>query len=66
MKGKGVTMTALLAKAVAMALAQHPVVNSTCKDGKSFSYNGNINIAVAVAIDGGLITPVLQDADKVY
>ncbi|XP_062192211.1 dihydrolipoyllysine-residue acetyltransferase component 4 of pyruvate dehydrogenase complex, chloroplastic-like [Phragmites australis] len=63
-KSKGVTMTVLLAKAAAMALAQHPVVNSSCKDGKSFTYNSNINIAVAVAIDGGLITPVLQDADK--
>ncbi|KFK35062.1 hypothetical protein AALP_AA5G230000 [Arabis alpina] len=63
-KPKGVTMTALLAKAVGMALAQHPVVNASCKDGKSFSYNSNINIAVAVAINGGLITPVLPDADK--
>ncbi|KAG2301977.1 hypothetical protein Bca4012_060312 [Brassica carinata] len=63
-KPKGVTMTALLAKAVGMALAQHPVVNASCKDGKSFSYNSNINVAVAVAINGGLITPVLQDADK--
>ncbi|KAE8654468.1 Dihydrolipoyllysine-residue acetyltransferase component 5 of pyruvate dehydrogenase complex [Hibiscus syriacus] len=63
-KPKGVTMTALLAKAAAMALVQHPVVNSSCKDGKSFTYNSNVNIAVAVAINGGLITPVLQDADK--
>ncbi|KAL0463600.1 UNVERIFIED_CONTAM: pyruvate dehydrogenase complex, chloroplastic [Sesamum latifolium] len=63
-KPKGVTMTALLAKAAAMALVQHPVVNATCKDGKSFTYNSSINIAVAVAINGGLITPVLQDADK--
>ncbi|RWR95802.1 dihydrolipoyllysine-residue acetyltransferase component 4 of pyruvate dehydrogenase complex, chloroplastic [Cinnamomum micranthum f. kanehirae] len=63
-KSKGVTMTVLLAKATAMALAQHPVVNASCKDGKSFTYNSSINIAVAVAIDGGLITPVLQDADK--
>ncbi|KAI3976210.1 hypothetical protein MKX01_019156 [Papaver californicum] len=63
-KPKGVTMTALLAKAAAMTLAQHPVVNASCKDGKSFTYNTSINIAVAVAINGGLITPVLQDADK--
>ncbi|CAH9096066.1 unnamed protein product [Cuscuta epithymum] len=63
-KRKGVTMTALLAKAAAMALAQHPVVNATCQDGKSFTYNSNINIAVAVSIDGGLITSVLEDADK--
>ncbi|PIN10900.1 Dihydrolipoamide acetyltransferase [Handroanthus impetiginosus] len=64
-KSKGVTMTALLAKATALALAKHPVVNSSCRDGKSFTYNSHINIAVAVAIDGGLITPVLQDADKI-
>lgn len=63
-KPKGVTMTALLAKATALALVQHPVVNAACKDGKSFTYNNSINIAVAVAMDGGLITPVLQDADK--
>ncbi|CAH8304974.1 unnamed protein product [Eruca vesicaria subsp. sativa] len=64
-KSKGVTMTALLAKATALALANHPVVNSSCRDGSSFVYNSSINIAVAVAIDGGLITPVLQNADKV-
>ncbi|KAA8546327.1 hypothetical protein F0562_002934 [Nyssa sinensis] len=64
-KSKGVTMSALLAKAAALALVKHPVMNSSCRDGKSFTYNSSINIAVAVAIDGGLITPVLQDADKV-
>ncbi|KAK8951106.1 hypothetical protein KSP39_PZI004517 [Platanthera zijinensis] len=64
-KSKGVTMTALLAKATAMAIAKHPVINSCCRDGQSFTYNSRINIAVAVAIDGGLITPVLEDADKV-
>ncbi|KFK45140.1 hypothetical protein AALP_AA1G348900 [Arabis alpina] len=64
-KSKGVTMTALLAKATALALAKHPAVNSSCRDGNSFVYNSSINIAVAVAIDGGLITPVLQNADKV-
>lgn len=63
-KSKGVTMTALLAKAVALALAKHPVVNASCKDGKSFTYNQDINIAVAVAMDGGLLTPVLPNADK--
>ncbi|KAI8018672.1 hypothetical protein LOK49_LG04G02976 [Camellia lanceoleosa] len=63
-KPKDVTMTALLAKAAAMALAQHPVMNATCKDVKSFTYNSIINIAVVVAINGGLITLVLPDADK--
>ncbi|GMH21802.1 hypothetical protein Nepgr_023645 [Nepenthes gracilis] len=64
-KSKGVTMTALLAKATALALVKHPVVNSCCRDGKSFTYNSCVNIAVAVATDGGLLTPVLHDADKV-
>ncbi|XP_047048886.1 dihydrolipoyllysine-residue acetyltransferase component 4 of pyruvate dehydrogenase complex, chloroplastic-like [Lolium rigidum] len=64
-KLKGVTKTLLLAKAVAMALAQHPIVNASCRDGNSFSYNTSINIAVAVAIEGGLLTPVLEDVDKV-
>ncbi|KAL6499262.1 hypothetical protein OROHE_026139 [Orobanche hederae] len=54
----------LLAKAKALALVQHPVVNSSCRDGKSFTYNSHINVEVAVAIDGGLITRVLQDANK--
>ncbi|CAJ1976819.1 unnamed protein product [Sphenostylis stenocarpa] len=64
-KSKGVTMTALLAKATALALVKHPVINSSCRDGNSFTYNSSINVAVAVATDGGLITPVLQNADKV-
>ncbi|KAI8015534.1 hypothetical protein LOK49_LG05G02037 [Camellia lanceoleosa] len=64
-KLKGVTMTTLLTKATDLALVKHPVVNSSCRDGKNFTYDSSINIAVAVAIDDGLITPVLQDADKV-
>jgi pyruvate dehydrogenase E2 component (dihydrolipoamide acetyltransferase) len=63
-KSKGVTMTALLAKAVAMTLAKHPTVNASYSDA-GVSHPGTINIAVAVAMpDGGLITPVLQNADK--
>ncbi|WJX67078.1 dihydrolipoyllysine-residue acetyltransferase [Trifolium repens] len=49
----------------AMVLHIHPVINSSRRDGNSFTYNSSINIAVVVAIDGRLITPVLQDADKV-
>lgn len=67
-KGKGVTMTALLSKALAMAIAKHPIMNAAYSGSGSggISYNDNINIAVAVAMDdGGLITPVLRNADKV-
>ncbi len=63
-KSKGVTMTALLAKAVAMTLKKHPIVNASYQP-EGIYYNGSINIAIAVAMeDGGLITPVLQNADQ--
>jgi len=63
-KAKGVTMSALLAKATAMALAKHPIMNANyVTDG--IQYNPDINVAMAVAMpDGGLITPVLQKADQ--
>ena len=65
LKSKGVTMTALLAKAVAVTLQKHPLLYASYVD-QSTRYNAAINIAVAVAMDdGGLITPVLQKADQV-
>ncbi len=65
-KPKGVTMTALLAKAVGVVLARHPQVNAaTSADGSAMSFPAAVNVAVAVAMeDGGLITPVLANADK--
>ena len=65
-KPKGVTMTALLAKAVAVTLARHPQVNAaTSADGSAMAYPAAVNVAVAVAMeDGGLITPVLAAADR--
>ncbi len=64
LKPKGVTMTALLAKAAAVTLAKYPVVNSSYTDA-GCQQHGAINIAVAVAMpDGGLITPVLANADQ--
>jgi len=64
LKSKGVTMTALLAKAVANTLAKHPIVNASYSDA-GIQYHGAINVAVAVAMpDGGLITPVLRSADQ--
>lgn len=64
-KAKGVTMTALLAKAVAVTLKQHPTINA-CYTEKGIQYHAGVNVAVAVAMaDGGLITPTLQKADEV-
>lgn len=63
-KPKGVTMTAMLAKAVALTLRKHPEVNASYAP-DAIKYNSDINIAVAVAMpDGGLITPVLKNADQ--
>ncbi len=64
-KSKGVTMTALLAKAIAVTLKNHPIVNASYAQ-NAISYNSEINVAVAVAMpDGGLITPVLRNADQI-
>lgn len=63
-KSKGVTMTALLAKAVADTLKNHPIVNASYTD-QGIQYHSAINIAIAVAMeDGGLITPVLRNAGE--
>jgi pyruvate dehydrogenase E2 component (dihydrolipoamide acetyltransferase) len=63
-KGKGVTMTALLAKAVGVVLARHPQVNAATGEA-GMTYPAAVNVAVAVAMeDGGLITPVLANADR--
>ncbi|RZO13579.1 MAG: 2-oxo acid dehydrogenase subunit E2 [Synechococcus sp. MED-G135] len=63
-KPKGVTMTALLAKAVAVTLARHPQVNAATT-AAGMAYPADVNVAVAVAMeDGGLITPVLRQADR--
>ena len=63
-KPKGVTLTALLVKAVAMTLEKHPLLNASYTE-NGIHYKSDINIAVAVAMeDGGLITPVLKQANR--
>lgn len=64
LKPKGVTMSTLLAKAVALTLHKHPLLNASFSD-RGLVYKSSINIAIAVAMDdGGLITPVLPQADQ--
>jgi pyruvate dehydrogenase E2 component (dihydrolipoamide acetyltransferase) len=56
-KSKGVTMTGLLAKAVAMTLQKHPLLNAAYTE-QGIQYSSSINVSVAVAMEGGgLITP---------
>jgi pyruvate dehydrogenase E2 component (dihydrolipoamide acetyltransferase) len=65
LKPKGVTMTGLLAKAAGIALAKHPLLFAMCTpDASGITYNESVNVALAVSMpDGGLITPVLTNAD---
>jgi pyruvate dehydrogenase E2 component (dihydrolipoamide acetyltransferase) len=53
----------LVVKAVAMALRQHPAINSSWL-GDVIRFNKHINIGVAVAVDEGLLVPVLRHADQ--
>jgi pyruvate dehydrogenase E2 component (dihydrolipoamide acetyltransferase) len=52
----------MVLKATAMALKQHPKVNSSWL-GDSIRYNHHINIGVAVAVEDGLLVPVVRFAD---
>jgi pyruvate dehydrogenase E2 component (dihydrolipoamide acetyltransferase) len=52
----------LVLKATALALKQHPKVNSSWL-GDKIRYNHHINIGVAVAVDEGLLVPVVRFAD---
>ena len=62
--GFRVSYTHLLIKAVAQALRQHPIINSSLVD-EEIRIFSNINIAMAVALDnGGLLTPVIRQADQ--
>jgi pyruvate dehydrogenase E2 component (dihydrolipoamide acetyltransferase) len=57
-----VTYTDLLVKLVAAAIAQHPRLNVSWRDG-AIARNADVNIGVAVAIDDGLVVPVIHRAD---
>ena len=53
----------MVLKAVAVALKQHPKVNSSWM-GDKIRYNHHINIGVAVAVEEGLLVPVVRFADS--
>lgn len=50
-------------KATALALKKVPTANASWTDEAILQYN-NVDISVAVAIDGGLITPIVKNADQ--
>ncbi|MDG7055104.1 MAG: pyruvate dehydrogenase complex dihydrolipoamide acetyltransferase [Wolbachia endosymbiont of Menacanthus eurysternus] len=58
-----VTINDLIIKAVAFSMKKFPDVNSSWIDNKILRY-ANIDISIAVALEDGLITPIVKDADK--
>ena len=61
--GEKISLNDLLIKASAIALRRYPAVNASFM-GDAIHYHGSVDISVAVAIDGGLVTPVVRDADQ--
>ena len=62
--GEKVTYTDLLVKLVAAALRRHPHVNGQWT-GSEVVFNDSVNIGLAVAVDEGLIVPVIHSADTI-
>ena len=56
------TYTDLLVKLVAAALQAHPRVNAAWINGKIVA-NANVHVGIAVAVEDGLLVPVIRDAD---
>jgi len=61
--GTRITYTDLLVLALAKVLKDHPIVNSSLI-GDEIKRWESVNVGVAVALEDGLIVPVVKDADK--
>jgi len=61
--GAKLTFTGFIAKAIIDALRQFPIVNASV-DGDNIVYKKDINLGIAVALDNGLIVPVIRNADE--
>ena len=61
--GVKLTYMPFIARAAIHALRKHPVVNGSI-EGEAIRYNKNINIGIAVALDWGLIVPVIKQTEE--
>ncbi len=61
--GARVSFNDLIVKAAALALTQHRDLNASFEDGELYDH-ANVDINIAVALDGGLIAPFIADADQ--
>ncbi len=61
--GVKLTYMPFITRAAVQALRKHPIVNSATQ-GEAIRYNKNINIGIAVALEWGLIVPVIKQAEE--
>jgi 2-oxoglutarate dehydrogenase E2 component (dihydrolipoamide succinyltransferase) len=61
--GSKLTYTGFIAKVIVDALRQFPMVNASI-DGDNIVYKKDINLGIAVALENGLIVPVIRNADE--
>jgi len=61
--GVKLTYMPFIARAAIVALRKHPIVNGAV-EGDAIRYNRNINIGIAVALEWGLIVPVIKQAEE--
>jgi pyruvate dehydrogenase E2 component (dihydrolipoamide acetyltransferase) len=61
--GMPLTFLPFVTRAATEAIAQFPIFNASI-DGTNIVYHNEINIGIAVALDGGLIVPVIKGADE--
>jgi pyruvate dehydrogenase E2 component (dihydrolipoamide acetyltransferase) len=61
-EGLRITYTDLVIRAVAKALEKHPLMNSVFGE-REITLKGAINVGMAVAVEDGLLVPVVQDAN---
>jgi 2-oxoglutarate dehydrogenase E2 component (dihydrolipoamide succinyltransferase) len=61
--GVKLTYMPFITRAAIVALKKHPVVNGSI-EGDAIRYNKNINIGIAVALDWGLIVPVIKQTEE--
>jgi 2-oxoglutarate dehydrogenase E2 component (dihydrolipoamide succinyltransferase) len=62
-RGAKLTYLGFITKAVADCLRRHPILNAAVR-GSTIIYRQPINIGIAVALDWGLIVPVVRNADE--
>jgi pyruvate dehydrogenase E2 component (dihydrolipoamide acetyltransferase) len=62
-QGTPYTITDFILKAAALALEEFPVVNST-SDGQSIRWHSSIDLGLAVALEQGLVVPVIRRANE--